>query len=220
MSNLSQKIWSFATEFFYPSCCILCEGVGCHPICQSCLDELGEPEPRREEEIVELNEMIHAYPYQGRAAQAIQRLKFDRQTGLWEPMSATVLQTFRHYDLESKYDAVVPVPLAPLRKSERGFNQSELIAQKLPHLKPEILSRIRETRPQVESTRAQRWKNLLGAFRASDCTGLRVLLIDDVVTTGATVQECAKTLRKSGAIQVGALSFCGERTIDPDGTSQ
>ena len=107
---------------------------------------------------------------------------------------------------------VIPVPLHATKLHQRGFNQSELIAKAmLKHkilglnleLAPELLLRTRPTQSQVGYTRQQRIANLRGAFRADDAVnGCNILLVDDVFTTGTTVSECARVLRRAGAEKV------------------
>jgi ComF family protein len=108
---------------------------------------------------------------------------------------------------------IVPVPLSPAKLKQRGFNQAELtarIAIKLlstrdRYVVGDLLSRIRETQSQTGLTRHQRRENLRGAFRAKypeKLSGSEVLLVDDVFTTGTTVSECARVLRRAGATRV------------------
>ena len=111
-------------------------------------------------------------------------------------------------------DVIAPVPLHPSRERERGYNQSELLARGISNLtgipiESRGLARIRNTPPQVSmSTPEERRKNVVGAFECtSDVAGKRVLLIDDVVTTGATVAECSAQLRNAGAASVWVLSL-------------
>jgi ComF family protein len=109
---------------------------------------------------------------------------------------------------------LVPVPLARGRRRERGFNQAEelarFVAQALgmPVL-PRALRRIRETRPQGQVTTKERQRNVRGAFAPArfgqSVRGRRVLLIDDVSTSGSTLQECARVLLAAGAREVEAL---------------
>lgn len=107
-------------------------------------------------------------------------------------------------------DVVIPVPLFPTRLHEREYNQSLLLADRLSRatgvpLSYDNLIRSRDTPPQTELTRAVRLKNLRGAFtlrRPDNIAGKRILLIDDVFTTGATVNECAKTLRRARAADI------------------
>jgi len=109
---------------------------------------------------------------------------------------------------------VIPVPLYRGKRRQRGFNQAEMIARVALKvsavrdrllLAPKILVRTRETHSQIGLTSHQRRENLRGAFsvpRATEVTGREVLLVDDVYTTGTTASECARVLRKAGAVKV------------------
>lgn len=111
-------------------------------------------------------------------------------------------------------DLIVPVPLHPSRERERGYNQSELLARGISKstgipMANGVLARTRNTPPQVSmTTPEERRRNVVGAFECvGDVAGVRVLLIDDVVTTGATVAECSAQLRQAGAAAVWVLSL-------------
>jgi ComF family protein len=112
-------------------------------------------------------------------------------------------------------DTVVPVPLHPLRLRERRFNQAEEVGRRVAvsvgvELCGRGLARTRHTRPQVELKGEERLTNVRGAFAArEDFYGKRVLLIDDVITTGATVDECGRVLREAGAEAVACLAAAG-----------
>ena len=112
-----------------------------------------------------------------------------------------------------RFDVIVPVPLHPARQRERGFNQARLLAellsaQTLIPSKP-ILERIRYTTTQTALDRSERMENLHNAFRLrknADVRGLRVLLVDDVLTTGSTLSECARVLKRANAFSVHAAT--------------
>jgi len=121
----------------------------------------------------------------------------------------TFQQHFRHRD----FDMIVPVPVHRTRLIRRGFNQSIVLAQRVSaatgiSLKRTLLRKIKDTPPQVGLPRAARLKNIRGSFGVShphQLTDRRVLLIDDVATTGATIREAAKVLMKAGARRVDAV---------------
>ncbi len=127
------------------------------------------------------------------------------------------LLTARPNDLrQGGIQAVVPVPLHPARLAERGYNQTERIfrrwseRQGWPWL--DALARTRLTAPQWELPPAERRRNVRGAFaltRPEAIRGKIILLVDDIVTTGATMNECAKVLRRGGAAKVHALALAG-----------
>ena len=112
-----------------------------------------------------------------------------------------------------EFDVIAPVPLHPARQRERGFNQAELLAELLAArinvpLK-RLLERSRYTTTQTAFDRAERMKNLRDAFhlrKKADVRRLRVLLIDDVLTTGSTLSECARVLKRAGASSVYAAT--------------
>ncbi|MDT8317733.1 MAG: ComF family protein [bacterium] len=113
------------------------------------------------------------------------------------------------------YDVIVAVPLHISRLRERGFNQSQLLAEGLgkeisPHIDKYILERVRPTGSQTGMSSKERRANVRGAFSlrsGADVSGKRILLIDDVYTTGATVKECSKVLKKGGASVVNVLTL-------------
>ncbi|MBX9977479.1 MAG: hypothetical protein K2X98_04470 [Alphaproteobacteria bacterium] len=113
------------------------------------------------------------------------------------------------------HDRVIPVPIHWIRRAQRGFNQAELLAERVPKdlLDTRALRRVRPTRPQVGLGTQERLVNLAGAFAADPrVRGARILLLDDVVTSGGTALACAHALKRAGATEVGLLTFCGERT--------
>lgn len=141
--------------------------------------------------------LLHAFKYRG-------RLDAGRLLAAW------MAEGWRRYPELGVPDALVPVPLHPRREAERGFNQAEVLAEAvgaadgLPVRR--LLHRSRNTPPQARQARAAREGRLAGAFRASpDAAGLRVLLIDDAMTSGETLAACAAALREAGAAQVGAF---------------
>jgi ComF family protein len=151
------------------------------------------------------------FEYEGRASQAVRRLKYRRSTSLAQFMSGAMRAAW-DARLASEFDACTPVPIHWRRRAERGFNQSELLCAAIePCTVQASLVRIRATKPQVGLSREARATNLHGAFACvGSVAGQRILLIDDVATTGSTARECADTLRAAGARKVGLLVFAQE----------
>jgi ComF family protein len=146
--------------------------------------------------------------YDGALKESIHLLKFNGIKRLARPLSMLLLQLPL-----GKYDGVVPVPLHPKKLREREFNQTALLARfiskslKIPILL-NVLEKTRETKLQTEVSGQGRRANLRKAFSAVDnVSGMHLLLLDDVITTGATVRECAAILRKAGAADVQAIAL-------------
>lgn len=152
--------------------------------------------------------------YSGAVSEALRQLKYH--AGLWAaPDLAAMMKTC--FDAEFSgiaFDFVVPVPLFRLRRRERGFNQSEILARELAKqigckTEPGVLRRIKPTATQTNLTAPQRLSNVKNAFkfrREEKLAGKNILLVDDVMTTGATVNACAKALKKGGAASVYVLT--------------
>lgn len=156
------------------------------------------------------------FHFEGRAAQAVRRLKYERATSLADPLAEILEAGWKEHSLAG-FDSIVPVPIHWRRRATRGFNQAELLCRALPAslVKPELMQRIRATRPQVELSGAERLRSLMGAFAASEeCRGQKILLVDDVCTSGGTLIAAAQCLLAAGAKEVRGLTLCGESPPD------
>ncbi len=152
----------------------------------------------------------------------IHRFKYAGKTQLARPLGLLILGAYRRHWQNQKVDLILPIPLHPKKMRRRGFNQSYLlidswksilkpIADELNtiQVKTDVLIRNRATLPQTGLDRQQRLRNIKGAFKVrmpEEVSGKNVLLVDDVYTTGATVNECARMLLKSGAQIVDVLT--------------
>jgi ComF family protein len=155
--------------------------------------------------------------YEGLVRELIQRFKYGRDQSLMRPLGDLMLSAFADPRLVGKkFDALVPVPLHPLREREREFNQAALLAECLAsHLKlpvAHLLKRTSDTMQQAGFDRAHRLRNLEGAFEVRKSVmkkyeeGATLLLVDDVTTTGTTLNACAAVLSEAGAGDVCAVT--------------
>ncbi|MEA1834521.1 ComF family protein [Methylobacterium durans] len=153
--------------------------------------------------------------YDGTAREIVHRLKYEDRLDLAVPMAR--MMAARGRELLAEADCVVPVPLHRWRLFRRRFNQAALLARPIARssglpFEPGALKRVRATRSQVGLSRAGRAANLQGAFRVPEAgrprlQGRRVLLVDDVTTTGATANAAARALLRGGATAVDLLTF-------------
>lgn len=149
--------------------------------------------------------------YAGALREALHALKFQGKRAVARPLAEVLLEQ-RTTIFAPDVDALVPVPLARHRLDERGFNQAELIAERLAAaltipLRRRWLVRMRETLPQSDLTAAERRRNVAGAFVAtSSAAGQHIVIVDDILTTGATAGACAYALRAAGASRIGVAT--------------
>lgn len=158
-----------------------------------------------------------AFVYQGVARELVHSLKYRRMTALGGTMGSLLAEAARRYGLV--VDVAVPVPLAGRRQRIRGYNQAQVLATAVGRaldvpVSANAVARLRNTPPQARSSDAEaRRRNVAGVFAChgqADITGRRVLLIDDVATTGATLAACAGALKSAGARTVWGLAFARE----------
>ena len=145
--------------------------------------------------------------YEGVLRELIHLYKYGRVRSLARPLSALLARALPR---DEAFDAAVPVPLYWRRRLQRGFNQAELLARGLSKRTgiPVVrgLGRVRPTPAQAGLATSARRQNVARAFRARNVRGMRILLIDDVMTTGATAASCALALKQAGARRVALLT--------------
>jgi len=140
-------------------------------------------------------------------SEAIVLLKYEQVTRLGAWFADRLAEIVRQAADQWQADIVVPVPLHAERRRERGYNQAELIARPLAkrlnmRLEPRMLVRIKPRPAQLVLSRTDHWKSVRGAYTVREgrkVDNLRVMLVDDVLTTGATLDACARALKKAGA---------------------
>ena len=157
--------------------------------------------------------VLAPFPYRQGLADTLHRLKFQQETSLALPLGWVMAETAGTF--LRPFHGVTYVPMSPEKRRRRGYNQSQLLAKSLAkelHLPCwDLLEQVRETATQHELSRAERADNVRGAYRArAEAAGQRLLLVDDIVTTGATLRACAQALYEAGAQSVGAV--CAART--------
>lgn len=153
--------------------------------------------------------------YEESARELIHHFKYSNKTHLRRPLALLALDGLTEFIAKSTPDLIIPVPLHRSRLRSRGFNQAVLLGDlfssrlSIPMLADGLI-RTRQTEPQIELSAEDRKNNVKGAFSANrpdDLSGKSILLLDDVMTTGSTVNECAKVLKKSGAASVFVVTI-------------
>jgi ComF family protein len=214
-------------DMFYPERCVGCDRRAGDVLCRACFEALprvGSPVCERcglptafatfvcgECKNVDFGFQSARAPlrYEGVGKEIVHDLKYR---GYKKVVGKLAVPLMLQALGDGRFDAVVPVPLHRSRLRKRGFNQAELLARGVAEginaTLSDTLKVVRSTRDQVELSAAQRRANVAGAYRAVGPVRGKVLLIDDVFTTGATMSACAATLARAGAREVHALSLC------------
>lgn len=206
-------------DFLFPSTCPECD-TEVSAVCVACMKYA--PRAKAHEEFFIYALFDYRFPA---LRNAIWRFKYKHARNVAEffarPLHEEIIGTLAdRLDVSTQEQyLLVPIPLHHTRLRERGYNQSELLAQavatyandKMFQFAPETLVRVRKTKPQARTeSRKTRFKNLQGAFKVSgnaNVLGRTIMLIDDVATTGATLSEARKVLLASGARQVVAFTL-------------
>jgi len=222
------------SNLFYPQWCVSCERRASDVLCRGCFEALpfvgypfcgrcGAPTAfevygcgecsNRDFGVEDARAPLR---YEGVGEELVHTLKYGGYLRIVErvmaPLMAGVLSSCPR---GNRFNAVVPVPLHRSRLAKRGFNQAELMARGVARrINAPVLDKlkvVRRTKDQVELSAGERQANVAGAFASRGPVVGRILLIDDVFTTGATLSECARVLRKAGAGEIHALTLC--RTV-------
>ncbi len=226
-----------------PGVCAICGGWPAQTFCRVCVNRFAPDEPRCQccaarlhpsassvcggcrLQPPPLDRCIAAVAWGWPWRDFIARFKFGRDPGWARPLAGLVAANAGADAALSGVDLIVPVPLSKARLRERGFNQSLLLARCLDRSKTDadVLHRVRHVEPQATLDRAARLTNLRGAFAlgsngAARVRGQHVALVDDVMTTGATLFEAAQVLRLAGAAQITALVLARNDDAPAHGT--
>lgn len=154
--------------------------------------------------------IVSAYYEEGPLKEAIHNFKYNSVKELSPFLANFLIKALETYQIED-IDLITWVPLYHKRQAQRGYNQAEIlareIAQRLDLKTGSLLKKIKKTKIQVKLKGPERRKNLIGAFKVNNISlkSKRIILVDDITTTGTTLNECAKVLKKAGAKEVWGL---------------
>lgn len=223
--RLSEKI-NLIFDFLLPRLCLSCKknlSVKEIVLCDKCFSELETPESgfikeeyeRKFSSVKLIDDFKAGFLFQPDKPiqHLIHSLKYDKKflSGIY--LGQLITRIFYKEIKAWDADIIIPVPLHKLKKLDRGYNQSEFIAKGISKallipVKPKLIKRVRHTETQTHLNHLERIENVRNAFKVKNkkfLEGKRVILVDDVVTTGSTVNECAKVIKDAGSEKIYAL---------------
>jgi len=205
-TQLIERIWLA----FFPRRCVWCMGVTAPAdmLCPDCAEEAGKSR------YASTDNLVACFTYHSRARRILLRLKFHGKRNMAHSVGYAMGDVLREADIDGDDLLFCAVPMTAAQVKKRGFNQSELLAKTAARWlgceHATLLYKARETEVQHDLPAPQRAQNVAGAYAVTapeQVAGRRVVLCDDICTTGATMQACAHMLEQAGAAQVIRLAF-------------
>ena len=215
--NIADNIIEFIVNLFFPNICGICGKICDKALCRKCEINL-EKFKNVEIEIIQgknFKELISLFNYQGEVRSNILNYKFKEKSYMAKTFTKFLINDKKLFEKIKTYDTIVPVPISKERMKERGYNQSLIIAKELnKYLKLEIaensLIKIRNVIEQSKLNKEERQNNIIDAYEIKNepiLENKKILLIDDIYTTGSTVNECSRMLKLANPKEIGVLAL-------------
>jgi competence protein ComFC len=236
VGTIAVSLYDDFKEFLSPSACLCCGkdrdfpdlflchdcllklksfNIGNGPVCPFCGRPSGAASPCSRCADSSSPELFFWGIYENELQECLLQFKFHRAHDLGRRLTEMAIEPLCERLRACNYDIIIPVPLHKSREKERLYNQSEVISAELSRQlgishKPELLFRKRHTQQQAKLEENHRWENVKDAFDGTDSfavAGKRILLVDDIVTTGATIYEASRPLLNAGASRLDIFSL-------------
>lgn len=204
-------------ELIYPNVCGICGEICKDSLCKKCENAIE----KYKIDLISKNkkmyfcESMHIFKYDDIIRQKIIEYKFQDEAYLYKTFAKIILKNKKVCGFLEKYDIMIPVPIHKKRRLKRGYNQAELIAKEICknlnlELKNNVLIKQKNIVAQSELNKNERMQNIKNAFgikNANEIKNKNIILFDDIYTTGSTVNECSRILKKVGVNQIGILTI-------------
>lgn len=206
-------------NLIYPPICGICGKLNSNFICNKCRKQLEKQAEFKIEKKAKSNyyfeEHLYIFKYQGMIRKIIINYKFNEKSYLYKTIVNFLLKNEKFFSILETYDTILAVPISKKRKKERGYNQSELIARELAkelakEYNNQCLFKTRNIIEQSKLNKEERQKNIQGVYELRNSNLLqdkKILLIDDIYTTGSTVNECCKILGQAKPKKLDVLTL-------------
>ncbi|MCI9087723.1 MAG: ComF family protein [Clostridia bacterium] len=208
-------------DFIFPSTCGFCDKMGEGYLCQDCKRKITNSNfyfnqlDFYQNKDTFIDEHFYLFSYTEPIRGKILQYKFEDKAYLANTIYEFFMNNEKLYGFLKKYDIMIPIPISSSRKRERGYNQSELLARKISkmaniHIETQALKKAKNNQPQSSLNKEQRRENVKNVYKVQNelkIQNKKILLFDDIYTTGSTANECARMLRAFGSQAVGILTI-------------
>ena len=211
--NIIDKI----LNLIYPPVCGFCNNICKENLCKKCEIRIKEYEIDLIRKVKDkyFDELLCLFKYEDIIRSTLIKYKFKNKAYLYKTFSKIILKNEKICGFLKNYDIIIPVPISKKRKYRRGYNQSYLIAKEIAkgidlNCRNKCIIKQKETIEQSKLNKKQRRTNIQGAYKVIEKEELfnkNILLIDDIYTTGSTVNECSKMLKQIGVNKVGVITI-------------
>lgn len=215
--NLLEK----ALEYIFLPSCGVCNKLGEGYLCEKCgkelykyaifLEDTNKNGTYKDEEI----EKLHIFKYKELVRRLIIAYKFNSKSYLHKTFCEFIVKNKKAFDFIQSYDIIIPVPIHKKKKAKRGYNQSELIAKELAkatgiEMDKKAFVKVKNNKVQSSLNKEERKNNVKNVYKLKDKEKIenkKILIFDDIYTTGATIEACIKEISKANIKQIGILTL-------------
>lgn len=208
---------NYAINLIFPNVCGICDNICRESLCKKCEIKLNNIVQNKIDKYTDKNFEKHLYifKYEGTIKEKLINFKFNEKPYIYKTFVKFLIKNKKICRFLKSYDIIIPVPIHYKRKVVRGYNQSALIAKSLAnklniiHEEKVLLKRV-NNKPQSTKNKESRKENVIGVYYTKNeykIIGKKILLLDDIYTTGSTVNECCRILKTAGARKVDVITI-------------
>lgn len=212
-----EKVLEQVLNIIFPNVCGICGKIDKNSLCPKCKIKIKKNENAKIIKIKNKNftEYGYLFKYNGIIREKILDYKFNDKSYLYKTFTEIIIKNKKICGFIKKYDIIIPVPIHKKRRKERGYNQSKLIAKEIAkrleiNMEKDVLYKIKNNKAQMLLTKKEREINIKNVYKIIEVQKIKnkkILLLDDIYTTGNTVNECSKMIKEAGASKIAVLTI-------------
>lgn len=215
-----EKILNRILNLIYPNVCGICDEICKENICEKCNEKIEKnlvcKNKKYDDKNIFYEEHMYLFDYKDEIREKIIQYKFKEKPYMYKAFAEIFIKNEKVCNFLKSYDIMLPVPIHKKRKNERGYNQSDLIAKEISKqiekliYKNNIIRKNKNTNPQSSLNKTERIENAKNVYEIMDkqiINNKKIIIFDDIYTTGSTVNECARLLKRVGAEKIGILTI-------------